>query len=169
MAVLDILTYPNPFLSQVTVPVSEIDETIQQLIDDMIETMYVAPGVGLAAPQVGYIHRLIVYEDNPAGETRRPTALINPRIISSTGSVHSESEGCLSVPDYRADVKRAESVVVDALDRHGHALHIEAEGIQSIVLQHEIDHLEGILFIDRISSLKRQIYKRRIKKQMKSK
>ncbi len=169
MAVLDILTYPNPFLNRVTQPVAEIDATIQQLIDDMIETMYVAPGVGLAAPQVGSSHRLIVYEDNPAGETRRPTALINPHIISTAGSVHSESEGCLSVPDYRADVKRAESIVVETLDRQGNALHIEADGLRAIVLQHEIDHLDGILFIDRISSLKRQIYKRRIKKQMKSK
>jgi peptide deformylase len=113
--------------------------------------------------------RLLVYDVSPKDEERSLQVLINPRIISSEGTVISEEEGCLSVPDFREDVKRASLILVEGLDREGKPLRIEAEGLLSLVLQHEIDHLNGKLFIDRISSLKRQMYKRRVKKNLKDK
>lgn len=167
MAILEILTYPNKFLSQPTKPVTDIDEEIRNLIEDMAATMYEAPGIGMAAIQVGYDKSLLVYDVSPRDEERSLQVLINPRIVSSEGTTISEEEGCLSVPDFKADIKRAVSILVEALDREGKPLRIEAEGLLAIVLQHEIDHLNGILFIDRISSLKRQMYKRRVKKNLK--
>ncbi len=162
--ILDILTYPNKFLSKPTEQVENIDQELQDLIGDMAHTMYEAPGIGLAAIQVGHDKSLIVYDVSPRDEERLLQVLINPRIISSEGTVISEEEGCLSVPDFRADVKRAVSILVEGIDKEGKPLRIEAEGLLSLVLQHEIDHLNGKLFIDRISSLKRQMYKRRVKK-----
>lgn len=169
MAILEILTYPDIFLSQPTKQVENIDGEIQNLIEDMAATMYAAPGIGLAAIQVGYDKSLLVYDIAPGDEERSLQVLINPRIISSEGTTISEEEGCLSVPDFRADVKRATSILVEGLDREGKPLRIEAEGLLALVMQHEIDHLNGILFIDRISSLKRQMYKRRVKKNLRSK
>ena len=166
MALLEILTYPNKFLSQPTKQVTDIDEEIQNLIEDMAATVYEAPGIGLAAIQVGYDKSLLVYDVSPRDEERSLQVLINPRIVLSEGTTISEDEGCLSVPDFKADVKRAASVIVEALDREGKPLRTEAEGLLAIVLQHEIDHLNGILFINRISSLKRQMYKRRVKKNL---
>ena len=167
MAILEILTYPNKFLSQPTKQVTDIDDEILNLIEDMAATMYEAPGIGLAAIQVGCDKSLLVYDVSPKDEERSLQVLINPRIVSSEGTTISEDEGCLSVPDCREDVKRAASILVEALDREGKPLRIEAEGLLAIVLQHEIDHLNGILFIDRLSSLKRQLYKRRVKKNLK--
>lgn len=167
MGVLEIVTYPDKFLKQPTRPVENIDEELQKLIDDMIETMQAASGVGLAAIQVGVDKSLIVYDGHPGEEDNHAfEVLINPKIIKAEGSVLSENEGCLSVPDFRADVKRFASVVVEGLDRHGNPVHIERDDFLAIVLQHEIDHLNGILFIDRISALKRQLYKRRVEKQL---
>jgi peptide deformylase len=166
MALLEILTYPNKFLRQPTKPVSEITEDVQKLIDDMIETMYDEPGVGLAAIQVGADQSLIVYDASPTEGERQASVLINPEIVASEGRQLSENEGCLSVPDFRADVNRAAWVQVKGLDRDGQAVDFEAEGFLAIVLQHEIDHLNGVLFIDRISALKREIYKRKRRKQM---
>ncbi len=167
MAIFEILTYPNKFLSQPTKQVTDIDDEIRNLIEDMAATMYEAPGIGLAAIQVGYDKSLLVYDVSPKDEQRSLQVLINPRIVLSEGTTISEEEGCLSVPDCREDVKRAASIHVEALDREGKPVRIEAEGLLAIVLQHEIDHLNGILFIDRISSLKRQMYKRRVKKNLK--
>ena len=167
MAILEILTYPNKFLSQPTKQVTDIDDEIRNIIEDMAATMYEAPGIGLAAIQVGYDKSLLVYDVSPRDEERSLQVLINPRIVSSEGTTISEDEGCLSVPDCREDVKRAASILVEALDREGKPLRIEAEGLLAIVLQHEIDHLNGILFINRLSSLKRQLYKRRVKKNLK--
>lgn len=164
MSKLDILTFPDHFLRQPTKPVENIDEDLQQLIDDMAETMYEAPGVGLAAIQVGSDKRIFVYDELPGEDQRQFQAIINPTIIESSGEIVSENEGCLSVPEFRSDVKRASQVLVEGLDRDGRPLRIEAEGFLAIVFQHEIDHLNGTLFIDRISSLKRQLYKRRVKK-----
>ena len=164
---LEILTYPNQFLQQPTQPVENIDGKIQKFIDDMAVTMYAAPGVGLASIQVGFDKSVLVYDISPPEEGRSLQVLINPRIISSRGEVLSENEGCLSVPDYRADVKRATEIVVEGLDREGNVITIEAEGFPAIVLQHEIDHLNGILFIDHLSALKRELYKRRMLKQLK--
>ncbi|OEU68141.1 MAG: peptide deformylase [Desulfobacterales bacterium PC51MH44] len=169
MAILEILTYPDIFLSQPVKPVENIDGEINNLIEDLAATMYAAPGIGLAAIQVGYDKSLLVYDVAPGDEERSLQVLINPRIVSSEGTTISEEEGCLSVPDFRADVKRATSILVEGLDREGKPLRIEAEGLLALVLQHEIDHLNGILFIDRISSLKRQMYKRRVKKNLRSK
>jgi peptide deformylase len=169
MALLDIVTYPDKFLKQPTKPVENIDGALQKIIDSMEETMYHAPGVGLAAIQVGVDQSLLVYDVSPPDEDRSLNVLINPRILESEGKVLSENEGCLSVPDYRADVNRFDSVLVEAYDRNEKLLRIEAHDFLAIVLQHEIDHLNGKLFIDRISSLKRQIYTRRLKKRLKEK
>lgn len=164
---LEILTYPNQFLLQPTKPVENIDGMLQKFIDDMAATMYAAPGVGLAAIQVGFDKSILVYDIAPPEDGRSLQVLINPRIISKRGEVLSENEGCLSVPEYRADVKRATEIVVEGLDREGNVITIEAEGFPAIVLQHEIDHLNGTLFIDRLSALKRELYKRRVLKQLK--
>lgn len=168
MALLPILTYPDSFLTRPVKPVSEITDELQDLIENMAETMYDAPGVGLAAIQAGIDKQIIVYDPDSDTQNRNFYVLINPRIIESYGSFVSENEGCLSVPDLRCDVKRAERIIVDGLDREGNVLKLEAEGVDAIILQHEIDHLNGILFLDRISSLKRQIYKRKREKLLKN-
>lgn len=133
----------------------------------MVETMYAAPGVGLAANQVGSEQRILVFDASNRDETRSPTILINPKIIERHGEIISEDEGCLSVPDFRSNVRRAESILVECVDRDGNPLSIEASGFLAIILQHEIDHLEGKLFIDHISKLKRQLFTRRMKKRLK--
>ena len=164
---LDILTYPNKTLTQKTSPLDNIDGKVQKMIDDMATTMYAAPGVGLAAIQVGWDKSVLLYDVSPREESRVLHVLVNPKIITREGEVISEDEGCLSVPDFRADVKRSEFVTVEGHDREGRPIRLDAEGILAIVLQHEIDHLNGTLFIERISSLKRQLYKRRVKKKLK--
>ena len=167
MEPLNILTYPDKFLSEPTKPVENIDEKIQNLIKDMASIMYQAPGIGLAAIQVGINKSLLVYDVSPRDEERSLQVLINPRIVESEGTTISEDEGCLSVPDFRANVKRSASVLIEGVDSKEKPLRIEAEGLLAVVLQHEIDHLNGILFIDRISSLKRGMYKRNVKKNLK--
>ena len=169
MTKLEVLTYPNKFLQQPTKPVENIDEVIQKLVADMAETMYEAPGVGLAAIQVGSDKQVLVYDEKPAENDRRYGVIINPKILETEGQIISENEGCLSVPDFRSDVKRAARIVVEGVDRDGKSLRFEADGFLAIVLQHEIDHLNGTLFIDRISALKRELYKRRMKKIMREK
>jgi peptide deformylase len=164
---LEIVTFPDNFLRQPTREVTQIDGDLQRLIDEMTETMYQAPGVGLAAIQVRVNKSLLVYDIAPHEEGRQVNALINPRILEQEGEIISENEGCLSVPDLRADVKRAERILVEAVDREGKPLRLEAEGFLAVVLQHEIDHLNGKLFIDRISPLKRQMYIRRVNKFLK--
>ena len=167
MTVLDILTYPDSFLKKRTAPVEYIDGAMQTIFDSMAATMYVAPGVGLAAPQVGIGQSFIVYDIAPREEGHDLHVLVNPKIITSEGEILSQNEGCLSVPDFRADVKRAERILVEGVDRDGNPLRFEADGLLAIVIQHELDHLNGTLFIDHISTLKRQMYKRRVKKEMK--
>lgn len=168
MSLLEILKYPDPFLSKRAEPVEEVTEEIQRLIDDMTDTMYHARGIGLAAVQVGVGKRVIVI-DIPSGDDEERVkgknllALINPEIRSSEGSTKFE-EGCLSVPGVTADVIRADKVTVTALDRKGDPVKIDAEGLLAIALQHEIDHLDGTLFIDRLSRLKRDLIKRKLKK-----
>ena len=168
MTVLDILTYPDKVLKQKTAPVDNIDGDLQTVFDNMATTMYQAPGVGLAAPQVGIGQSFIVYDIAPKEDGHDLHVLVNPRIVSSEGEILSENEGCLSVPEFRADVKRAERILVEGVDREGNPLRFEADGLLAIVIQHELDHLDGTLFIDRISALKRQMYKRRVKKEMKN-
>ena len=167
MAILDIVTYPDKFLRQPTKPVENIDGALQKLIDNMGETMYQASGIGLAAIQVGIDQNMLIYDLSSPDEERSMNVLVNPRIIESEGEVLSENEGCLSVPEYRSDVKRFASILVEAYDRDEKLLRFEANDFLSIVLQHEIDHLNGKLFIDRISALKRQLYARRVQKQLK--
>lgn len=169
MTKLEILTYPNKFLQQPTRPVENIDEVIQKLVADMAATMYEAPGVGLAAIQVGSDKQVLVYDEKPAENDHRYGVIINPKVVETEGQIISENEGCLSVPEFRSDVKRAARIIVEGVDEGGKPLRLEAEGFLAIVLQHEIDHLNGTLFIDRISALKRELYKRRIKKTLREK
>jgi peptide deformylase len=164
---LTVLTYPDPFLRRPMAPVAQFDDTVRRVIADMTETMYAEPGVGLAATQVGIDQRIIVYDVSGPDTPPQPQALVNPDIVLAEGEQLSENEGCLSVPNFRADVPRAWRVEVTGINRGGRSVRIDAEGFPAIVLQHEIDHLNGILFIDRISRLKRELYKRRVRKQLK--
>jgi len=147
----EILVYPDPFLARKAVPVAAVNDRVRVLIRDMFETMYAAEGVGLAATQVGVGKRVIVLDVSPVDETAAPMAVVNPEIVSRSGSVMGV-EGCLSVPGVQGEVCRAESVEVRGMDEQGNPLRIRAAGILSRALQHEIDHLDGILFIDRASS-----------------
>lgn len=163
MAVLEILQFPDPTLRRVAETIPRVDERIFRLAQDMAETMYRAPGIGLAAPQVGVSERLIVV-DLSAGE--RPGELItviNPEILCREGDVRME-EGCLSVPDLRETVSRCRRVVVRGTDVEGRPLEIEGEDLLAVALQHEIDHLDGILFLDHLSQLKRSRYVSRVRK-----
>ena len=160
MAILKILKYPEPALKKVALPVRDFDAKTAQLVNDMLETMYAAPGVGLAAPQVGVSQRVVVLDTNHENPGQQVYKLINPVITHSEGSVIWE-EGCLSVIDFTADVKRAAQVQVSAFDEQQKEIKIEAEGLLAVALQHEIDHLDGKLFIDRISRLKRELYSRK--------
>ena len=163
MAVLDILKFPDPMLKGKARPITRIDDDIRQLARDMAQTMYSAPGVGLAAPQVGRPVRLIVVDVMSGQNGGDLRTLINPEIVRSEGETVFE-EGCLSVPDVREEITRAGSVTVKALDLDGNEVSIEAEDLFAIVLQHEIDHLNGILFIDRLSKLKQGLIKKKLKK-----
>ena len=166
MAVREIKTYPDPVLRNKTARVETIDDTIQRLIEDMVETMHAAPGVGLAANQVGVPLQVAVIDlsTREEQENRHPLlVLINPEILSTQGSVIAE-EGCLSIPEYAEKVKRAARVTVRAQDRRGKPFEIEADGLMAKALQHEIDHLNGLLLIDRLSTLKKDIFKRKYKK-----
>jgi peptide deformylase len=167
MALLEICKYPDPVLQIKAEPVQDIDPPLQKLIKDMTETMYQAPGIGLAATQVGKPIRIIVFDITPREEGRNPSFLINPEIIEAEGEQTLE-EGCLSVPEYFSDVKRKAKVMVRGLDAKGNPVEICGEGVLATVLQHEIDHLDGILFIDRISALKRALYKKRVQKKLKN-
>jgi peptide deformylase len=169
MSKLDILTYPDKFLNEPTKPLENIDGQVQQMIEEMAAAMYEAPGIGLASIQVGWDKSLLIYDIAPRDEERSLHVLINPQIVTKEGEILSENEGCLSVPDFRADVKRAANVTVEGYDREGKPIRMDADGLLAIVLQHEIDHLNGTLFLEHISSLKRQMYKRRVRKQMKVK
>ena len=163
-----IFTFPDDILKHVAAPVRSIDGTLTAFLDEMAQTMYAAPGVGLAAPQVGLSERAIVLdcdsaEERAEGHGRGLLKLINPEIIEVEGSILWE-EGCLSVIDFTAEVKRASRVLVRAFTPEQKEVRLEAEGLLAVALQHEIDHLDGKLFIDRISRLKRDLYKRKVKK-----
>ena len=168
MALREIRKYPDTVLRKKTAPVEKIDESINRLIDDMVETMHAAPGVGLAANQVGVPLQLAVIElgdHEGAGPHRSLVVLVNPEMVSMEGSVIAE-EGCLSVPDFTEKVKRAAKVRVRAQDRQGRPFELDAEGLMAKALQHEIDHLNGILFVDRLSPIKKSIFRRKLKKAM---
>jgi peptide deformylase len=163
MAVAKIRIYPDPILQVKAAEIENIDGRVVDLAEDMAETMYAAPGVGLAAPQVGVSERLIVVDVRNREETKGLITLINPEIIEAEGRAV-EEEGCLSVPGITENVPRAVRVLVKGHDLDEREREIEAEGLLAVVLQHEIDHLEGILFIDRVSRLKRGIIQRKMRK-----
>ncbi len=166
MALREIRIYPDPVLRNKTARVERIDSALDRLIEDLVETMRAAPGVGLAANQVGVPLQLAVIDlsSREAEEQRYPLlVIINPEIISTEGSVI-EEEGCLSIPDYAEKVKRAARVKVRAQDRTGKQFELEAEGLMAKALQHEIDHLNGLLFVDKLSPLKKSLFKRRFRK-----
>jgi len=161
---LKIYTYPAQVLRQKARAVTDINGDLKHLADRMLFTMYSAPGIGLAANQVGSLDRVIVFDLKPdEKDIRKPCILINPEIVEREGSTKSE-EACLSVIDYSAEVRRSAEVLVRGVGIDGSPVEIEANGLLAICLQHEIDHLDGILFIDHISSLKRAMYKKRLKK-----
>jgi len=169
MPILKILTYPDHTLRQPTNELDNIDGDVQKMIDQMASTMYDAPGVGLAAIQVGWDKSVLIFDISSSDQDRSLQVLINPRIVDQEGEIISENEGCLSVPEFKADVKRYASILVQGVDREGRPLELEAQGMLAIILQHETDHLKGKLFIDHVSALKRQLYTRRMKKKLRSK
>ncbi len=164
MAVLEILKYPHPILKKRCETVVQIDEELKKLIHDMRETMYEAGGIGLAASQVGVSRRVIVLDVSPIDPQGSFFTLINPKVVSEEGEIDHE-EGCLSVPDCLEKVKRKEKVCVRGLSPEGMEIEIKGEGILAIALQHEIDHIDGILILDRMSRLKREIYRNKLKKE----
>ncbi|MBU0730040.1 MAG: peptide deformylase [Proteobacteria bacterium] len=163
MAVRKIITYPDPVLRNETKPVTEFGEDLKQLVEDMAETMYHAPGVGLAANQIGVCEKVVVIDIAPHEEKNQFIVLVNPTIIAQEGEEIDE-EGCLSVIDYAAKVKRFTRITVKAQDIEGDLLEFDAQDFFARVIQHELDHLDGKLFIDRISSIKRALYKKKLKK-----
>jgi len=159
----NILTYPNPELKKKSAPVAIINDSVRALAQDMVETMYDAPGVGLAAPQIGVLQRVIVIDISATDEPPGLIVAINPVIVHAEGEAY-EEEGCLSVPKYAANVRRHSSVVVKALNLDGVECTWRAEGLLAIAFQHEIDHLDGILFVDHLSPLKRELFQRKARK-----
>ena len=155
MAIRDIVTLPNPLLRQVSKPVARVNNETRKLWDDMLETMYAAPGIGLAAVQVGVPQRLLVADLAKEGEEKQPLFIANPEIVWSSEAQSDYEEGCLSIPDYYEMVTRPSEVKVRYLGRQGETLELHATGVLATCLQHEIDHLNGVLFIDYITKLKR--------------
>ena len=166
MALLRIRKFPDEVLKRPARPVENINGDLNSLVDSMAQTMYAAPGVGLAAPQVGESKRIIVLDTDHEEPGKHLLRLINPRVVEAEGKIIWE-EGCLSVIDYSAEVERAAKVLVRAWTPEHKEIEIEAEELLAVALQHEIDHLDGKLFIDRISRIKRELYRRRLKKMIK--
>ena len=162
--ILDILKYPDKRLRTIAKPVVSVDETIRQQVKDMFETMYEAPGIGLAATQVNFHQRIIVIDISD--QCNEPICLINPEVIEKSGEIQWE-EGCLSVPDYYENVIRANDIKVQALNQHGKTFELEASEMLSVCIQHEIDHLNGILFVDHLSKLKQKRLKKKTEKKVK--
>lgn len=161
--VREVLVYPEPLLKQKSKPVGKIDENIRALIKDMAETMYAEDGVGLAAPQVGVLKRILVVDTSPRQPGQKLMAFINPELVSADGRTK-YTEGCLSIPGEAEEIERFAKVTVRALNEKGETFEVEAEGLLAIALQHEMDHLDGVLFVDRLSSLKRGLIRKRMLK-----
>lgn len=166
MALLPILEFPDPRLRTVAKPVDDIDDAIRQLVDDMFETMYAAPGVGLAATQVNVHQRVIVIDISD--EKNQPQVFINPEINVLDHELFDYEEGCLSVPGFYETVTRPEHIEITALDRDGNTFTIKPEGLLAVCIQHEMDHLQGKLFVDYISNIKRQRIRKKLEKQHKA-
>ena len=164
MALLPVLIAPDPRLKIKAKPVARVDDALRRLMDDMLETMYVAPGIGLAAPQVGRSERIIVTDVSRDGEERQPLRIVNPEILWRSEEMATYNEGCLSLPEHYADVERPAEIGLRYLDEKNEAREITAIGLLATVIQHEIDHLDGILFVDHISQLKRDMILRKLVK-----
>ncbi len=164
MALLPIIEFPDPRLRTIAKPIAQVDGALRQLIDDMFETMYEAPGIGLAATQVNVHQQLLVLDVSE--DKSRPMVFINPEILASEGS-QIYQEGCLSVPGIFADVKRADKITVKALDRDGKTFELSADGLLAVCIQHEMDHLAGKVFVDYLSPLKRELVRKKLAKQRK--
>ncbi|MBB4275253.1 peptide deformylase [Rhizobium mongolense] len=168
MTIKPLIILPDPILRQVSKPIERVDADLKRLADDMLETMYDAPGIGLAAIQVGVPRRILVIDVSREGEEKQPQVFINPKIVKSSDERSVYEEGCLSIPDYYAEVERPATVSVEYLDRDGKEQTVEADGLLATCLQHEIDHLNGVLFIDYISRLKREMVIKKFTKAAKS-
>ena len=168
MALREILIVPDPILKQVSKPAETVDDDLRALMDDMLETMYAAPGIGLAAIQVGVAKRVIVMDLAREGEPPAPRHFVNPEIIWASEETAPYEEGCLSVPDIFDEVERPARVKLRYLDYHGKTVEEDAEGLFAVCIQHEMDHLEGVLFIDYLSRLKREQAVKKVKKQAKA-
>jgi peptide deformylase len=164
MAVLPILTAPDPRLKLKAKPVAAVDEQVRRLMTDMLETMYTAPGIGLAAPQVGVARRVLVVDVARDGEPRQPMKIANPEILWCSAELLTTNEGCLSLPEHYADVSRPAKIRLRYLDEQNEIREIDVEGLLATCIQHEMDHLEGVLFVDHISALKRGIILRKLAK-----
>ncbi|TBD02946.1 peptide deformylase [Rhizobium leguminosarum] len=169
MTIKPLIILPDPVLRQLSKPIERVDSDLQRLADDMLETMYDAPGIGLAAIQIGVPRRMLVIDISREGEEKQPRVFINPEIVKSSDERSVYEEGCLSIPDYYAEVERPAVVSVKYLDRNGKEQTVEADGLLATCLQHEIDHLNGVLFIDYISRLKREMVIKKFTKAAKSK
>jgi peptide deformylase len=165
MAIRPILILPDPILRKQSKPVERVDAQLDRLIDDMFETMYDAPGIGLAAPQVGVLRRLIVMDPAKDEAPKTPVIMVNPEILERSEEMREHDEGCLSIPDFTAEIERPARIRVAYIGREGKAEERELSGIWSTLVQHEIDHLNGILFIDYLSRLKRDMVVRKFSKQ----
>jgi peptide deformylase len=168
MALLPIIVAPDPRLKQISAPVERVDDDIRRLMDEMVETMYLAPGVGLAAPQVGVLKRVIVVDITKKNEARQPYCMVNPELLRASDEEISNEEGCLSLPEHYAEVVRPAAIRVRYLDREGEVRELDAEGLLATCIQHEMDHLEGILFVDHLSALKRNMILRKLVKSKKA-
>ena len=169
MSIRPLLILPDPKLRLVSRPIERVDAPLRKFAADMLETMYDAPGIGLAAIQVGEPIRMLVIDLSKEGEPKAPQIFVNPEVVERSDDRSVYEEGCLSIPDYYAEVERPAKVRVKYLDEHGKAHEVEAEGLLATCLQHEIDHLDGVLFIDHISKLKRDMVVRKFKKLAKEK
>ncbi len=164
MTIKPLIILPDPILREVSKPIETIDNEVKKLADDMLETMYDAPGIGLAAIQIGVARRMLVLDVSKDGEDKAPLVFINPEVVSTSDARSVYEEGCLSIPDYYAEVERPAAITVKHLDRDGKERLTEADGLLATCLQHEIDHLNGVLFIDHISKLKREMVIRKFTK-----
>ncbi|MEW9616858.1 peptide deformylase [Shinella sp. S4-D37] len=164
MTIKPLIILPDPILRQVSNPIETVDSEVKKLADDMLETMYDAPGIGLAAIQIGVARRMLVLDVSKEGEDKKPLVFINPDVVSASDTRSVYEEGCLSIPDYYAEVERPATITVKHLDRDGKEQLTEADGLLATCLQHEIDHLNGVLFIDHISKLKREMVIRKFTK-----
>lgn len=166
---MKILQLPNPILRQKSLEIQEVDENIRKTLDDMLETMYEANGVGLAAPQVGLLQRMLVIDISAKEEAKQPLKMINPKMVWHSDEIQTCSEGCLSIPNQFAPVERYQSVRIEYLDENGQPQNLIASDFLAVAVQHEMDHLDGIIFIDHISALRRNLLLKRHEKQLRKK